>query len=73
MSNKTFSVVETFEDDERCFSTCPSSWINGKTLSWPNQNQLSKARRAFESPKNHWKKCSIVKVIAQNISKYKKK
>lgn len=73
MSNKTFSVVETIEDDERCISTCPSSWINGKTLSWPNKTQLNRARKGFESPKNNWKKCLIVKVIAENISKYDKK
>lgn len=66
--SRTFSVVETFEHGVRCFSACPSTWINGKTLSWPTSKQLSKARRQYERPQAHWQQCDIVDIVKTNIN-----
>lgn len=67
MSQKMYSVIETFEDQKQLFSSCPSSWISGKYVLWPPKNQLYKSRKDYLDPKSTWKNYQIVRIISENI------
>lgn len=67
MTDKLYSVIETFEDQKQLFSSCPTSWISGQHVLWPPKGQLYKCRKDFTVPKSSWKNYRIVRIISENI------
>lgn len=70
LEHRKFSVVETSENGGRCFSACPSTWINNNQLYWPPQSQLIKSRKFYEPPQAHWLTFDIINIPGKNIGMY---